>query len=122
MRKVFVVLTFIVLVFSGRGDSQVPATVHAIWNPNPVADNVVQYQITVDSAAPVTVLASSCSATACGPTLLTVGTFGLHSASIVAQNLKLSTDPTSLQSGPALVIPFTLGSVPVVVAGGKIVN
>ena len=113
---------FILVLTSQILQAQVPATVHALWTPNPASDNVVQYLLTVDVAAPVVVLSSTCSATQCGPTLLTVGAFGLHTVSIVAQNLKLSTDPTSLQSGPALNLTFTLGAIPAVVAGGRIVN
>jgi hypothetical protein len=116
-------ILFVVFLFTATQiAAQVPATVHAVWNPNPVSDNVVQYLLTVDAAVPVVVPASSCSVTSCGPTLLTVGAFGLHTVTIVAQNLKLSTDPTSLQSGPALSIPFTLGAIPVVVANGKVIN
>lgn len=102
--------------------AQVPATVHAAWNPNPAADNVVQYQLTLDSATPIIVLPATCSATQCpsAPLAVTVPTFGLHSLSIVACNLFISGDPASIQCGPPDTISFTLAIAPVVVAGGKV--
>ncbi len=112
---------FIGLLFVAPVAAQTPATVHASWNPNVASDNVVQYVITLDSAAPVVVLAATCTATTC-TTALTVPTFGLHSVALVAQNLKFAGDPTSLQSGPAATVSFTLGAVPAVVAGGRVGN
>ncbi len=56
---------FIGLLFVAPVAAQTPATVHASWNPNVASDNVVQYVITLDSAAPVVVLAATCTATTC---------------------------------------------------------
>ena len=123
MKLKFLVLAA-ALLFSRQLAAQTPATVHATWSPNPTTDNVVQYTVSVDAGTPIIVLASSCSATQCptAPLLLTVGAFGAHTVTIAAQNLKLSTDPTSFQSGPALSVSFTLGAVPSVVVAGKITN
>ena len=115
------VLTAFFVVFSAVAEAQTPATVHAQWAPNPTTDNVVQYLVTLDVAAPVVVLPAACTAALCSQ-ILTVPAFGLHTVTIVAQNLKLSTDPTSLQSGPAATVTFSLGSLPVVVSGARIVN
>ena len=124
-RTPFYVALLATITFAAYVLAQTPATVHATWTPNPTTDNVVDYIVSVDGVAAATVLASACSATVCPAApgqLLTIPTFGLHSVSVVAQNLKLSTDPTSLQSGPADTIAFTLGSIPVVVSGGAIKN
>lgn len=107
----------VVLVLAAQSlTAQVPATVHTSWTPNPVTDNVVQYSLTLDTATPIIILASTCSATLCPatPLALTVPTFGLHTATLVAQNLELSGVPTSLQSGPASTVTFTLAAAPVV--------
>ena len=111
---------FALILASQSLQAQVPATVHATWTPNPSTDNIVQYQVTLDIAAPITVLPTVCT-TICSQ-ILTVPAFGSHTISLVAQNLKLSTDPTSLQSSTPTTITFTLGAMPTVVAGLKVIN
>lgn len=104
--------------------AQTPASVHVTWNPNPAAELDVDYQVSLDGGPAITVLASACSATQCpaAPLLVTVPTFGTHNLTVGARNLKLSTDPTSLQMGPLATISFGLGSLPVVVSGAKVTN
>ena len=121
MKRIALVAALFTL-FGVQSIAQVPATVHATWVPNPAADNVVQYLITVDTLPPVVALAAVCGPTICGPVALTVPTFGLHTAVMVAQNLKFSGDPTSLQSGPSTTVTFTLGAVPAVVASFRVTN
>lgn len=116
MKKALFVLSLLALSAIPAG-AQLPATVHATWTPNPVSDNVLQYALTLDSATtPLIVLASACNTTQCPttPLAITVSTFGLHTVSLVAQNLALSGVPTSIQSGPAATASFTLAAAPVV--------
>jgi hypothetical protein len=89
----------------------VPVTLHARWNPNPPTENVTNYQITLDTAAPQDVALTSCTATVCDATFV-VPTFGAHSLALVAQNLLLSGDPTSVQSSPPTTVSFTLNPSP----------
>ncbi len=110
------------LVFVIAAQAQTPATVHATWTPNPASDGVTQYQIALDATAPIIALpAAVCTSTVCSQ-LVTVPTFGAHTMSYAACNLKLSTDPTSLQCSAPASVAFSLGSLPVVVAGAKVVN
>lgn len=91
-----------------------PAVVHAQWDPPAVADNVIDYQVTLDGGAPVTVpnvIDASCS---CIRSALNVPAFGTHSVVIVARNLLLSTDPTSTQSSTPATVSFTLAKAAVV--------
>ena len=85
----------------------VPATVHPQWTPNPASENVVQYVITLDGINPVTVLASACSATLCSAAV-SVPAFGSHVSSLIAQNLLISTDPTSVQSSLPATLTWSL--------------
>lgn len=89
-----------------------PATVTATWNPNPAAENDVDYLVTVDGGAPVTVLATTCTATQC-KAVLSLATYGSHTVTATAQNQKVSDDP-ALQSGPPASITFTLNPAPTV--------
>ena len=120
MKKVLLT-AFAALFLSSTAYAQVPATVHAVWNPNPAADLVTQYQITVDAGTPIVVPLTACTATTCTQQL-TIPAFGSHTVVLVAQNLKLSTDPTSIQSGPPASVTFSLGAVPTVVTGQRITN
>ena len=86
-----------------------PATV--TWNPNAAADNVVDYQVTLDAGAPLTVLATACTATTCTQAI-SLPTLGAHTVSVLARNLALSTDPTSLQASAPTTVTFTLSGVP----------
>lgn len=86
-----------------------PATV--TWNPNAAADNVVDYQVTLDAGAPLTLPAASCTATACSQAI-SIPTLGAHTVSVLARNLALSTDPTSLQASAPTTVSFTLNRAP----------
>lgn len=98
----------------------VPVNLGARWNPNPASEGVTQYQLVVDGGAPVTVLASTCSATECA-VRFDVAAYGPHTATLVAQNLQLSTDPTSLQSSvPPVSLSFVLSARPGAVTGGTV--
>lgn len=98
-----------------------PSVKHATWIPNPASQNVTQYVVTLDSGTPTTVLASSCTATLCTGTIA-IPAFGNHSISVTAQNLALSTDPTSLQSGPAAAVSFSLNQGPSGPSGANVTN
>ena len=115
MRKLFVCVCFVLSAVSLSG--QVPATVHATWTPNAATDNVVQYTVVLDTATPVILLATGCSATVCSQAL-TVPTFGVHSVTLIAQNQGLS----GLQSSSPATVNFTLAAAPTVVAGLKVTN
>ena len=120
MKKVFLTIAFLALAANAK--AQVPATVHATWTPNPATDNVTQYSATVDTGTPIIVPLTACTALLCTQQL-TIPTFGVHTISLVAQNLKLSTDPTSIQSGPASTVTFTLAAAPVVAPqAAKVIN
>jgi hypothetical protein len=93
-----------------------PATINVSINPNAASENVVDYQFSLDGGAPVTVLASACTATACS-TSFSVSTFGNHLWSAVARNQKIScTDgtctPPVIQAGPAATQHFALNQAP----------
>ncbi len=116
------ILTLVlVALFAGPAAAQVPGTVHAVWNPNPASDLVTQYQITLDASTAIVSLPSVCLAGACSQ-IVTVPAFGAHTIGFAACNLKLSTDPTSLQCSAVMTVPFSLGSLPVVVLGAKVTN
>jgi hypothetical protein len=88
-----------------------PVTVHPQWSPNPVGENVVQYVVTLDGANPVTVLASACSPTLCTAAVV-VNAFGAHVSNLVAQNLEIDSDPTTLQSSPPAILNWRLNQAP----------
>ena len=88
-----------------------PRAATATWNPNAVADNVIDYQVTLDAGTPLTMLASACSATVCSQAI-SLTAFGSHTVSVVARNLALSTDPTSLQASPATTVTVILNRAP----------
>jgi len=116
MKKALFVAVF--LVFSASSiNGQVPATVHATWTPNPATDNVIQYTIVLDTAAPIVLLSSACTVALCSQAL-TVPTFGVHNVILTAQNQGLS----GLQSSLPATVSFTLGAAPSVVTGLKITN
>lgn len=71
-----------------------PTTVHYTWTPNPVSDAVAQYKVGLDAAPSQVVLPSACSATLCTATI-TVTTEGAHTARLLAENVRVSTDPTT---------------------------
>lgn len=94
-------------------------TLRAQWNPNPPAENVVQYVMTIDGGNDIVIPAASCTPTLCSQTY-SVPSFGAHNVTLKAQNLLISTLPTSLQSGPVVTLPYTLGATPTGVSGGKV--
>ena len=108
--------TVVFLLCANMVSAQVPATVHATWNLNPATDNVIQYTVVLDTAAPVVLLATACTTT-CSQAL-TVPTFGVHTVTLTAQNNGLS----GLQSSLPTTVSFTLAAAPTVVAGLKITN
>lgn len=88
-----------------------PSVVKAQWTPNPASENVTQYQVTLDGGAPLTLLATACTATLCTQTV-TVAAYGAHTASVVAQNVWLSSDPTATGTSPAATVNFVLSPAP----------
>jgi hypothetical protein len=117
MKRIVFTAVFLALVFGQSPKAQVPATVHATWTPNAATDNVIQYTIILDTAAPVVLPASACTVGLCSQAL-TVPTFGVHNVVLTAQNQGLS----GLQSSLPSTISFTLAAAPTVVAGLKITN
>lgn len=94
-----------------------PATIHAQWDPPAAADNVTNYTMTLDGGAPVTVpnvVDPSCT---CIRTPLTVPAFGAHTVNVVANNLLISTDPTSTQTSTPTAVAFTLARAAVITNG-----
>ena len=87
-----------------------PYVATATWPPNPAGELIVEYRLTLDGGMPVVIPASACAATCTSP--LSVPAFGAHTAALTAWNLRISTDPTSLQStGPSSTL-FTLKPAP----------
>lgn len=97
-----------------------PASVHVAWNPNATSDNVIGYVVLLDGANPQVVGLSACSATTC-VAAVSVGAVGAHAITVAAQNLALSADPNSVQTGPASnPVNFTLNLVPAKVSGATV--
>jgi hypothetical protein len=96
-----------------------PATIHAQWDPPAAGDNVTSYTMTLDGGAPVTVANTVDQSCSCIRSPLTVPTFGAHTVAVVANNLLLSTDPTSTQTSSPTSVSFTLAKA-AVVTGGKV--
>ena len=87
-----------------------PYTVTVTWTPNAAADNVVNYQVQLDAGAPATVVASSCTPTACMASV-PIPAYGSHTMVVWGQNYILSTS-TTLQAGSKTTVPFVLNQVP----------
>lgn len=98
-----------------------PATVHAVWDPPAAAENVTGYTLTVDGGAPVNVANVTDPACSCIKAPITVGAFGAHSVSVVANNLLISGDPSSVQTSAPAVAAFTLAKA-ATVTGQKVVR
>lgn len=94
-----------------------PATIHAQWDQAPASENVINYTMTLDGGAPVTVPNTVDPSCTCIRTALVVPAFGAHTVSIVANNLLISTDPTSTQSGAPSAVSFTLAKAGVITNG-----
>lgn len=92
-----------------------PVTDHATWTPNAASDNVTNYIVTVDTV-PQNFAASACSPTLCSAPI-SIPAFGPHQVTIAAQNLAISDDPTSLQTGPAVSVAFTQSKTPSATTG-----
>lgn len=111
-------------LFTGPGRvtlyaQSLPAVIHAQWDPPAAADNVTNYTMTLDGGAPVTVpnvIDQSCT---CIRTPLTVPAFGAHTVAVVANNVLISTDPTSTQSSAPTSVAFTLARA-AVISNGKV--
>lgn len=97
----------------------VPTTVTATWTPNATTDNATAYTVTLDSGIAISVPLTACTASLCTQ-IVTVSAFGAHLAHIAAQNLKLTSDPTSTETGPATSVAFTLNQLPGAVAGAAV--
>lgn len=98
-----------------------PTTKHAVWTPNPATQNVTQYVVTVDGVTLAPIAASACSATQCSAAIA-LAAFGNHTVIVAAQNLALSTDPTSVQTGPASTVNFSLNQAPGATSGNNVTN
>ncbi len=108
MKRMFLVSMFL-LLFAARSHAQT-VTLTASWDPNPATDNVVNYVLQLDAATPVNVLPSVCTPTTCVQTFAVVT--GNHTITLVAQNLLVDTDPTSLQSSAPASVTFKVSNTP----------
>mgnify|MGYP003394913302 CR=1 FL=1 len=88
-----------------------PTTLGANWNPNPASEAVIKYTLTVDGGTPIIILPSSCTPTVC-TTRFPLTTWGSHTVSLVAVNLRLSSDPSTEQTSPASSMSFVLAQAP----------
>jgi hypothetical protein len=87
-----------------------PVTLHANWNANPPADNVVKYQLAVDAAPLLDVVGIV--------TPFSVSTLGTHTVKVRACNLVVSVDPTSIQCGSySSTFAFTVSPSPAIPTG-----
>lgn len=98
-----------------------PLTLHVEWTPNVVSDAVLDYQIRVDTDAPVDVPLTACTTTLCRTTF-TVTTSGVHTVAVTARNLRLSTDPTSIQASDPSTVSVTVSLAPGRVTGTRITS
>lgn len=62
-----------------------PLNVTVEWEPNPITDNVIRYDVTIDAANPIAVLPSACSATAC-QLPFSIANEGPHTVNVRAVN------------------------------------
>lgn len=90
-----------------------PYAAHVFLLPPAASDNVVNYQVSLDGTVVVATAAPTVDPTcSCIKIPISIATAGSHTASVVAQNQALSTDPTTLQSSAATTVPFTLNVTP----------
>lgn len=85
--------------------------VNVQWDSNPASDGVVNYNLSVDNQAPVSIPTGQ--ATIKVP--ITVAP-GPHTVKVSASYLLLSGDPTSLVEGPQASASFTVNN------GGNVIN
>lgn len=97
-----------------------PSVKHAVWTPDAASFNVTNYVVTIDGVAQ-NVAPGVCTPTQCSAAV-SVTSFGSHTVTVVAQNLALSTDPTSTQSSAAASVTFTLNQAAPSVSGASITN
>lgn len=97
-----------------------PGIVHVAWSPNVASDNVTGYEVVLDGGNPQAVSLSACTAGSC-VAAVSVASVGAHAVTVAAQNLALSADPNSVQTGPASnPVAFTLNLVPAKVSGASV--
>ena len=98
-----------------------PLTIHASWNPNPPAENVVKYVLTLDGT-PIDEPTATDATCMCVKVPLTIASFGSHSVTVKACNLLVSTDPASFNCGAAsMAVNFVVNASPATVpTGGKV--
>lgn len=99
-----------------------PATLHALWTPNPATDNISQYAVILDGGSPQAQSPSVCTPTLCTGTF-TVGSYGSHNLVILASNVYLSAPgvaPVNQDSAPSAPVAFTLSASPRSVTGGAV--
>jgi hypothetical protein len=111
-------------MFAGPGRvvlyaQSLPAVVHAQWDPPAPGENVTGYTMTLDGGAPIAVANVTDPTCSCVRTPLTVPAFGAHTLTVVANNLLVSGDPTSTQSGAPASVGFTLAK-GAIVTNGKV--
>lgn len=94
-----------------------PAVIHAQWDPPAAGDNVTSYTMTLDGGAPVTVANTVDQSCSCIRSPLTVPAFGAHTVAVVANNLLISTDPTSTQTSSPTSVAFTLAKAALITNG-----
>jgi len=109
-------------MFTGPGRvvlyaQSLPAVVHAQWDPPAAAENVTGYTMTLDGGTPIAVANTVDPSCTCIRAPLTVPAFGAHTLTVVANNLLISGDPTSTQSGSPASVGFTLAKAAVVTNG-----
>ena len=93
-----------------------PLTIKAYWNPNPIADGVTSYTLSVDGGAPVTVPNISTNDTNCPIVTypsgcimapVTIAASGQHTFAVVAVNPWASSAPATLTvniNGPGQIV------------------
>jgi hypothetical protein len=109
-------------MFTGPGRvvlyaQNLPAVVHAQWDPPAAAENVTGYTMTLDGGTPIAVANVTDPTCSCVRTPLTVPAFGAHTLTVVASNLLISGDPTSAQTSTPTAVSFTLAKAAVVTNG-----
>lgn len=93
-----------------------PANLGATWNKNPASENIVRYVLKLDGVDLPDVLPNTTNCPTAGTTCtvrFNVPSFGLHSITVRASNLRLSGDLSSIQDSPqSAAINFTLNQAP----------
>lgn len=126
MKRLVVLLLVFAAVTAGRSCTiggmtvlfaqTVPTTATVSWDPRPASENVVDYQVSLDGGAPVTVLPTSCTATVCSGSV-SIASFGAHAWSVFGRNQKISCTngtctPPVIQNGAVSTQNFALNQAP----------